>query len=162
MSQNGTGRGGARPGAGRRPKSGRPKNLGRYLYVVQATDDGSACKIGIAANPYKRLPNLRRRYLRPLRLVGIFGAAGNSEAWQIELAAKASMKPIRILGDWYKIDFQDLAQALNTTAQSLGLTLISEPLREVGQRGGRRPGAGRRTGVPNKKIDRPPPRPPAP
>ena len=153
MSQNGGdggGRGGARPGAGRRPKSGRPKNFGRFIYVVQATDDASACKIGIAADPYKRLSNLQRSNCRPLRLVGIFGAAGNSEAWQIEMAAKASMKPIRILGDWYKIDFQDVAQTLNTTAQSLGLTLISEPLREVGQRGGRRPGAGRREGVPNK------------
>jgi hypothetical protein len=133
--------GGARPGAGRRPKSGRPKNLGRYLYVVQEIDDASASRIGVAADPYKSLAYLKRRNRR-LKLVGVFRAPSNSDA--LLIVAKASLGPVS--GEW---NAETVAAQLQETARSFAIALVLEPLREPAAHGGRRPGAGRPKGVPN-------------
>jgi hypothetical protein len=84
-------RGGARPGAGRRPKSGRLKSSGRCLYVAQDPADASACKIGVAVDPYKSLANLKCRNSRGLKLVHLFRASSNSDA--LLILAKASLGP---------------------------------------------------------------------
>jgi hypothetical protein len=135
-------RGGARLGSGRKPKSGAPKNFGRCLYVIQQLDDATACKIGVSVDPLKSLSILQRRNFRRLKLAGLFGAPSNSAARQIETMAKERMTEIPGSG-WYRIGAEQVAAYLQDVARSLGLALSSEPIRELGEHGGRRSGAGR-------------------
>jgi hypothetical protein len=146
------GRGGARPGAGRKPNSGGPKNFGRFVYVMQQLDDASACKIGVAIDPPKLVAEFQRRYSRAVKLVGLFSAPSNPQARQIERAAKASMTALPGSGEWFRAAAEQVAADLHDVARCLGIDLIPEPVSEIGVHGhgGRRPGAGRRKGVPNR------------
>jgi len=53
-------------------------------------------------------------------------------------------------GGWYRIGAEQVAADLQDVARNLGLALSSEAITELAEHGGRRPGAGRPKGVPNK------------
>lgn len=108
------GRGGARPGAGRKrstsPVTGRVTARdevtagGCFVYVVHETDCPGICKIGIAKDPITRFSSLQVGTWRQLTLACAFGVASQSQALAIEASVHHALRDLHLRGEWFKVN----------------------------------------------------------
>lgn len=107
------GRGGARPGAGRKrsmsPVTGgitardEVTSGGCFVYVVHETDCPGVCKIGIAKDPMTRFSSLQVGTWRQLTLACAFGVPSQTRALAIEAAVHQALCDLHLRGEWFKV-----------------------------------------------------------
>lgn len=109
-----SGRGGARPGAGRKRSNSSVTGRvtardevtagGCFVYVVHETDCPSVCKIGIAKDPMTRFSSLQVGTWRQLTLACAFGVASQTRALAIEAAVHYALRDLHLRGEWFKVN----------------------------------------------------------
>ena len=123
-----TGRGGARPGAGRKPGSA-TKNNGRFVYVIHEVDETGVCKIGIANDPIKRLRAHQVSTWRRLVLARAFTAESSNAAMEIEASVHMAFSGLHVSGEWFRVCPERAISEISAASESSNLRV--EPF-EVG------------------------------
>lgn len=98
------GRGGYRPGAGRKPKDvgHQMRERGHYVYVIHEMEDDSVCKVGVASSPISRLSALQVGTWRTLSLACAFRVSSEDEAHGVEKLAHEYMRGLHVSGEWFR------------------------------------------------------------
>lgn len=116
------GRGGARPGAGRKPKAPNPfaKAGCHFVYVIHERDDPNVCKVGVASNPLGRLSALQVGTWRPLVIGALIEVGDETHALAVERLAHSYMRGLHESGEWFRVAVGDavafVAQAKDACA----------------------------------------------
>lgn len=122
------GRGGARPGAGRKridpalSKKGkrREEARGYYVYVVHEVSAPGICKIGVATDPMARFSALQVGNWREMALAGAFGVGNQSFGLEVEKAVHDALASRHCRGEWFRVEAQDACRQVLNCIQSLG------------------------------------------
>lgn len=86
--------------------------LPHYVYVFGA--DGGAVKIGIAADPHKRLSQVQTGHPQRLRIEAAIEVADRTEAARIERAVHARLSDKRETGEWFLCRPDEAAAAIRS------------------------------------------------
>jgi hypothetical protein len=107
------GRGGARPGAGRKSSVSAVKpgvtarqeatSGGYFVYVVHESECSDVCKIGIAKDPMSRFSALQVGTWRQLTLACTFGVANQAVALAVESAVHQRLRDRHKRGEWFAV-----------------------------------------------------------
>lgn len=115
-----SGRGGARPNAGRKPGSATKEN-GRFVYVIHEADDPSICKIGIANDPIRRLRAHQVSTWRRLKLAAAFTAPTAEAASSIEASVHKTLWGVHVSGEWFKVSPERAVAEVEAVASCIGI-----------------------------------------
>lgn len=119
------GRGGARPGAGRKIGS-LTKAKAHFVYVIHEVDDATVCKIGIANDPIRRLSAHQVSTWRRLKLAAVFVAETPSAAMAIEASVHRVLYGAHVSGEWFKVEPARACSEIVSVSECAGLPV--EPL----------------------------------
>ena len=129
-----TGRGGARPGSGRKPKHRKPDWIpvvelkGHFVYVIHEADDPSVCKIGWATDPFKRLCAHQVSTWRRLKIAALISFSSDELAGVVESATHSALSGLHVSGEWFRVsperaegEIVAIAQAMSFPVSKLDL-----------------------------------------
>lgn len=116
-----TGRGGARPGAGRKPSSTAPRLEGWYMYVLDETPSAGFLKIGIANKPYQRLSSAQTSNPRVLRFAGLWSLSGSDCYAAAEKALHKALRPFHVRGEWFEVAVDQVQKHMEEISSAMGL-----------------------------------------
>lgn len=126
-------RGGARPGAGRKPgPNAKTLGAGRFVYVVHEVESPGICKVGLANHPIKRLQAHQVSNWRPVKLAAAFTFANSMEAFLIERTAHGLLAGLHVSGEWFRVDTAGAIAAIRQAAASCGFAIAAfDPSRDL-------------------------------
>jgi predicted GIY-YIG superfamily endonuclease len=105
------------------PKRKRAKlareNLQPGVYVIQAGDDGP-CKIGVSANPERRLAQLQTGNSARLVLVALYLCQTWLIAKTLEASVHVALAPFRLMGEWFRVTPETACREIEKQATNLG------------------------------------------
>jgi predicted GIY-YIG superfamily endonuclease len=105
------------------PKRKRAKVAREHLqpgvYVIQAGDNGP-CKIGVTANPERRLAQLQTGNPAKLVLVTFFICTTWLVAKTLEASVHVALAPFRMIGEWFRVTPDTACRVIQKQAARLG------------------------------------------
>lgn len=117
-----SGRGGYRPGAGRKPLSSKLQiPEGWYVYALCETPASGFVKVGIAHRPYNRLSQAQTSNPRTLVFGALWSLGGSDVYAAVEKALHKALKPFHVRGEWFEVEVPDVERHINLCAASFGV-----------------------------------------
>lgn len=86
------------------------KSAAVYVYFIGYGDDETPIKIGKSISPERRLSEFQFACPKPLSLVATIKCIDSPSAFAVESSAKAFFSERRLRGEWFDIDWTDLAR----------------------------------------------------
>lgn len=120
-----TGRGGARPGSGRKPKHKKPDWIsavelkGHFVYVIHEVEDASVCKVGVAADPFKRLCTHQVSTWRRLKIASLVSFSTEEAAGIVESATHSALSGLHVSGEWFRVPPERAEREIFAVAQAM-------------------------------------------
>lgn len=74
-----------------------------FVYVIGFDLEKGPSKVGIAANPTKRMASLQTGHFQRLFLAGTWGCPDREIARELEAAFHATQRDTRISGEWFDL-----------------------------------------------------------
>lgn len=124
----GSGRGGRRDGAGRKPRLNgvihaqvKRRKSSFYFYVLCEIDGADVLKIGIAKSPTIRLVNHQSSNWRTLSMPAVFACGTGLTARALEAFVGAVLEPSQVSGEWYRTTLGEVEAIIAAFSAASGL-----------------------------------------